>query len=64
MGNKDMERLVGDLRSMNLAVLGAVAHLYHIQYLIAQAGADRALLYPELRYKIADWMTLAEHTDA
>ena len=28
---KDLERLVGKLRSMHLAVSGAVAHLFHIQ---------------------------------
>ena len=37
-----MEYLVGKLRSMHLAVLGAVAHLYHIQLMLAQVGADRA----------------------
>ena len=30
MGKKDLERLVGKLRFMHLAVPGAVAHLYHI----------------------------------
>ena len=31
MGRKDLERLVGKLRSMHLAVPGAVAHLFYIQ---------------------------------
>ena len=30
MGRKDLERLVGRLLSMHLAVPGVVAHLYHI----------------------------------
>ena len=31
MGRKDLERLVEKLRSMHLAVPGAVAHFFHIQ---------------------------------
>ena len=31
IARKDLERLVGKLCSMHLAVPGAVAHLYHIQ---------------------------------
>ena len=30
MGRKDLERLVGKIRSMHLAVPGAVAHLFHV----------------------------------
>ena len=64
MSRKDMEHLVGKLRSMNLALLGAVAHLYHIQRAIFEAGADRALLYPELHREIAGWRKLVEQTSA
>ena len=60
MGRKDMERLVGKLRLLNLAVLGAVSHIYHIQCVLAHAGADKASLYPEIHRKVADWRTLAE----
>ena len=38
MGQKDLELLVGKLRSMHLAVPGTVAHLYHIQRDLAQGG--------------------------
>ena len=40
MGRKELERLVGKLRSMHLAMPGAVAHLYHIQCGLSQAGTD------------------------
>ena len=49
---------------MHLAVIGAVAHTYHIQRDIAQAGADRAWLSPEFHRDIADWSTLADQTAA
>ena len=39
MGRKELERLVGKLRSMHLAVPGAVAHLYHIQRALSQSPA-------------------------
>ena len=58
MDRKNLERLVGKLRSMHLAVLGAVSHLYHIQC----ALADRAWLSPAFHRKIADWNMLAEQT--
>ena len=31
MGRNELEQLVGKLRSMHLAVPGAVVHIYHIQ---------------------------------
>ena len=42
MDRKDLERLVGKLRSMHLAVPGAVAHLFHIQRALNQGGVDQA----------------------
>ena len=42
MGRKDLEHLVGKLRSMHLAVPGAVSHLFHIQRALNQGGVDRA----------------------
>ena len=42
MGQKDLERLVGKLFSMNLAVPGAVDHLFHIQRALNQGGMDQA----------------------
>ena len=62
MGRKDLERLVGKLRYMHLAVPGVVAYLYHIQHALAQAGADRAWLSLDFHREIADWRMLAEHT--
>ena len=62
MGRKELECLVGKLRSMHLAVPGAVAHLYHIQRALSQAGTDRAWLSPDFHQEIADWTTLAAQT--
>ena len=47
---------------MHLAVLGAVAHLYHIQRALSQAGTDRAWMSPDFHREIADWTTLADQT--
>ena len=62
MGGKDMERLLGKLLSMHLSVIGAVAHIYHIQRALAQAGADRSWISPEFHYEILDWRMLADQT--
>ena len=64
MGGKDLERLVGKLFSIYLAVLGAISHIYHLQRALAQAGADRAWMYPEFHRGIADWSTLVDYTSA
>ena len=42
MGPKDIERLLWKLRYIHLAVPGAVAHIYHIQRVLAQGGVDQA----------------------
>ena len=47
MGRKDMERLVGKLRCIHLAVPGAVAHLFHVQRALNQGGVDQAWLSPD-----------------
>ena len=62
MGGKDIERLLGKLLSMHLSVIGAVAHIYHIQRALAQAGADRSWLSPDSHRDVADWRILAEQT--
>ena len=62
MGRKDLERLVGKICSIHLVVLGAVAHLYHIQRALAEAGEDRAWLSLDFHREIADWRMLAEQT--
>ena len=47
---------------MHLAVPGGVAHLYHIQLALSQAGMDRAWLSSDFHREIADWTTLADQT--
>ena len=54
MGRKDLERLVGKLRSMHLAVPGAAAHLFHIQRALNQVGVDRAWLSQAFHCELAD----------
>ena len=55
MDRKELEQLVGKLRSMHLAVPGAVARLYHIQRALARARTDRAWLYPAFHHEIVNW---------
>ena len=62
MGRKDLEHLVGKLRSMHLAVPGAVAHLLHIQCALNQGGVDRAWLFLAFQRELADWKKLALQT--
>ena len=50
MGRKELECLAGKLRSMHLAVPGAVEHLYHIQRALTQIGKDRTLLSAEFHW--------------
>ena len=64
MGRKYLERSVGNLCSMHLAVQLAVAHLYHLQCELSHAGVDRAWLSPEFHYNISDWRKLIEQTAA
>ena len=46
MSTKNLERLIGKLRSMHLAVPGAVGHVYHIQLsLTAAHHAGRSTAY-------------------
>ena len=47
---------------MHLVVPGAVAHLYHIQCALSQAGTYRAWLSPDFHREIADWTTLTDQT--
>ena len=59
MGRKDLERLMGKLRSMHLAVPRAVAHLFRIQRALNQGEMDRAWLSPALHSELADLKALA-----
>ena len=54
MGRKDLERLVGKLHSMHLAVPGVVAHLSHIQRALNQGGVDQAWLSPDFHRELAN----------
>ena len=59
MVRKDLESLVGKFCSMNLAVTGAVAYLFHIQRALNQGGVDRAWISLDFHRKLADWKALA-----
>ena len=43
MGRKYLERLMGKLHPMHLAVPGLVSHLYHIQHALTQVGGVQVL---------------------
>ena len=62
MGRKDLERLVGKLRYMNLSVPGAVAHLFHIQHVLNQGGLERAWPSSAFHRNPANWKVLALQT--
>ena len=47
---KELERLVGKLRSIHLTVPGAVAHIYHIQRALTQGGKYRAWLLADFHW--------------
>ena len=59
MGRKDLERLEGKIISMNLAVTGAVDHLFHIQCALNQGGVNWEWLFPAFYCKLADCKALA-----
>ena len=59
MGRKELERLFGKFRSMNLAVPGAVAHLFHIQRALNQGGVDQVWISPPFHRELAYWKALA-----
>ena len=54
----DLERLVGKIRSMHLAVPGPVAHLFHIQHALNEGGVDWAWLSPAFHRELVDWKAL------
>ena len=59
MGRKDLECLVVKIRSMHLAVPGAVAHLFHIQCALNQGDVDRVWISLAFHRELADWKALA-----
>ena len=64
MGRKELERMVGKLRSVHHAVPGAVAHLYHVHRALSQGGVDQAWLLPESHCNMVDWRALVVKTSA
>ena len=64
MGRKYIERLVGKIRSMQLVVPVAVAHLYHIQHALAQRREDQEWLFPEFHCGIVNWKKLSDRMTA
>ena len=54
MERKEQECLVEKIRSMHLAVPGAVLHLYHIQSALAQVRKDRSWLLADFHQEISD----------
>ena len=58
MGRKYLERLVGKLRSMHLAVPGEVGGFFHIQRALNQGGVDRAWISLDFHLKLFDWKAL------
>ena len=58
IGQKELKRLVGKLRSMHPTVPGVVAHLCHIQRDLAQGRVDRNYLPSAFQREIADWRVL------
>ena len=64
MVQKELEQLMGKLRSIHIAVPVAVAHLYHIQsaLFLGVGGVDRAWLSPEFHQEIAVCTTSAHQS--
>ena len=61
MGRKELERLVGKLCSIRLAVPRAVAHIYSA---LTKGGKYRAWLLADLHREISDWSALVAQTVA
>ena len=59
ISRKDLEHLVGKLRSMHPAVPEAVSHLFHIQCAPNQGEVDRLCLSLAFRCELVNWKVLA-----
>ena len=64
VGQKELDRMVGKIRSIHLAVPRGVAHLYHIQHALTQGVTDRAWLLADFHREISDWSALVAQTVA
>ena len=58
MSRKKLERLIGKLRSMHLAIPGAIGHFYHIQMALTKANRRTAYLSKDFHNDIAHWRLL------
>jgi hypothetical protein len=58
ISRKKLERLIGKLRSMHLAIPGAIGHFYHIQKALTHASTTSAYLSNDFHEDIAHWRTL------
>ena len=58
MSRKKLERLIGKLRSMHLAVPGAIGHFYHIQMALTKANRRTAYLSKGFHQDVAHWRLL------
>ena len=58
MSRKKLERLIGKLRSMHLAIPGAIGHFYHIQMALTKANRRTAYLSKGFHQDIAHWRLL------
>ena len=58
MARKKLERLIGKLRSMHLAIPGAIGHFYHIQMALTKANRRTAYLSKGFHQDIAHWRLL------
>ena len=58
MSRKKLERLIGKLRSMHLAIPGAIGHFYHIQMALTKANRRTTYLSKDFHRDIAHWRLL------
>ena len=58
ISRKKIERLIGKLRSMHLAIPGAIGHFYHIQKALTHASSTKAYISNDFHADIAHWQTL------
>ena len=58
MSRKKLERLIGKLRSMHLAIPSAIGHFYHIQRALTTANHKTAYLSAAFHQDIAHWQGL------
>ena len=58
MSQRKLKRLIGKLRSMHLAIPGAIYHFYHIQMALAKVNCRTAYLSKDFHRDVAYWRLL------